>query len=226
MRLTRLVWALALTGALTGCKSDEPAETKTPSTPPRADTAVQGSRVPPAEIETAVEPVPPGSDEKAVRQGEAKPEASEKDAGSEAPPAKDASGADAAATGGTLQSDDILAREPATESAKVLHVLVGWRELAPAYRGQMDERAAARDRAAADALAREVLEKAKAGEDFAALMKTHSEDPGSASTARPYTATPDAPLVPPFKKLALRLGVGEVGLVETAYGWHVIKRIE
>ena len=32
-------------------------------------------------------------------------------------------------------------------------------------------------------------------------------------------------MVPPFKNLALRLKMGEAGLVKTQFGWHVIKRV-
>ena len=42
---------------------------------------------------------------------------------------------------------------------------------------------------------------------------------------RTYTATPEAGLVEPFKALALRLNVGEAGLVMTQYGWHIIVRV-
>ena len=120
----------------------------------------------------------------------------------------------------------ILAREPVTDSAEVKHILIGWADLAEAYRGEMDERAAARSRAEADELAMVLLNRLRSGEEIEPLMAEYSEDPGSASTGRAYTATPDAGLVPPFKALSLRLEVGEVGLVMTRYGWHIIKRVE
>lgn len=134
----------------------------------------------------------------------------------------------ASATAGAELTDskEILAREQVTDRAEVLHVLVGWADLAPAYGGRIDERAKARTKAAADKLAAEVLERARGGEDFRALMKTYSEDWGSAEQGKSYHATPDAQLVPPFKALALRLEPGETGIVQTAYGWHVIQRIE
>ena len=125
-----------------------------------------------------------------------------------------------------LESKDILAREPRTQRAEVLHVLVGWKELAANYRGDMDARGKSRSKDAADRLAREILSKARAGGDFRALMKEFSEDTGSSETGTSYTATPDAGLVAPFKALALRLDVGETGVVETTYGWHVIQRVK
>ena len=66
----------------------------------------------------------------------------------------------------------------------------------------------------------------KAGADFEMLMGMHSEDPGSATTGESYDVSPDAQLVIEFRQLGLRLEVGEVGVVESDYGLHIIKRIE
>ena len=41
-----------------------------------------------------------------------------------------------------------------------------------------------------------------------------------------YDVTPDAGLVPPFKNLSLRLNVGEVGVVRTDFGIHIIQRVQ
>jgi hypothetical protein len=123
-------------------------------------------------------------------------------------------------------STEILARTPATNRAEVLHVLIGWAELAPAYGGRMDERGKARTKAAADELASDILTRARGGADFRDLMRQYSEDWGSAQSGKSYNATPNAQLVPPFKALSLRLEPGETGIVQTVYGWHVIQRIE
>ena len=56
--------------------------------------------------------------------------------------------------------------------------------------------------------------------------RMHSEDPGSATTGESYDVSPDAQLVIEFRQLGLRLEVGEVGVVESDYGLHIIKRIE
>jgi parvulin-like peptidyl-prolyl isomerase len=90
----------------------------------------------------------------------------------------------------------------------------------------MDDRAKTRTKAQADALAVEILKRARAGEDFRSLVRAHSEDWASAQQATSYPVTAAAQLVPPFKALALRLEPGETGLVETTYGWHVMQRIE
>ena len=120
----------------------------------------------------------------------------------------------------------ILAREPVTDSAEVKHILIGWAELAPAYRGSMDARAALRTREQADEVVTQLLAQIRGGDPIEPLMAEFSEDPGSAVTGNSYTATPEAGLVPPFKALSLRLNIGETGLVLTRYGWHIIKRLE
>ena len=124
-----------------------------------------------------------------------------------------------------LESKEILARAPVTQSCDVKHVLIGWKDLAGSYHGHMDPRAAARTKEEADKLAVEIMNKIKGGAAIEDLMKSTSEDPGSAATGNSYPVTPDAGLVPPFKKLSLRLNEGEVGMVITDFGWHVIKRV-
>jgi peptidyl-prolyl cis-trans isomerase D len=126
-----------------------------------------------------------------------------------------------------IQSNDILAREQLTKKARVKHILIGWKDLGRSYGPEgMDPRARNRTRAEADALAVQILERVRAGEDIDSLMMQYSEDTGTAKTAAPYDVTIDAQLVFTFKRLSLRLKVGESGLVQTVYGWHIIKRVE
>ncbi|MGN1059865.1 MAG: peptidylprolyl isomerase, partial [Clostridia bacterium] len=76
------------------------------------------------------------------------------------------------------------------------------------------------------AKAAEVLEKAKAGADFDALVKEYGEDPGMESSPDGYTFTKGS-MVAEFEDAAFALGVGEISdLVETTYGWHIIKKYE
>jgi hypothetical protein len=126
----------------------------------------------------------------------------------------------------SVVSRDILDREPVANSAQVKHILIGWKDLAEAYQGRLDARAAKRDKAAAEAEVRSILEQLRGGADFDALMKTHSEDLGSASTARAYAVRPDAQLVIEFRQLSLRLKVSEIGVCESDFGFHIVKRIE
>ena len=120
-----------------------------------------------------------------------------------------------------LESTDIMSRPAEPGPMPVQHILIGWKE-SPAAK---DLRAKNRTKADADKLATEVLAKVRNGGDMAKLMKQYSEDPGSKDTARAYDVSADAPLVDPFKKLSMRLKVGEAGLVKTPFGWHIIKRI-
>ena len=121
----------------------------------------------------------------------------------------------------SLESADILARAPTTQKAKVKHILLGWTELHVS-----DPRGEKRTRAELDTLVKKTVEDLKKGAKIEPLMKELSEDPGSAASGESYDATPDAGLVEPFKNLSLRLNVGEVGVVKTDFGIHIIQRVE
>jgi len=125
-----------------------------------------------------------------------------------------------------LESADILKREPpATGTVHVQHVLIGWKDAPAAKSGRGDPRAKDRPKAEADKMAQDILARVQKGEDMTKLMKDFSEDPGSKDNGRAYPVSADAPMVEPFKNLSLRLKEGEVGLVKSPFGWHVIKRV-
>jgi peptidyl-prolyl cis-trans isomerase D len=142
------------------------------------------------------------------------------------PPAKPAPTATAPADPSVspVVSSDILAREPLANTAQVKHILIGWAELADAFGGRIDPRAAKRSKAEAEAIVRGIVKQLKDGADFDTVMKTNSEDTGSAATNHMFTVTPDAQLVIEFRQLSLRLNVGEIGVVQSDYGFHIIKR--
>ncbi len=125
-----------------------------------------------------------------------------------------------------LQSNDIMDRERLADKTEVRHILISWKDLAGTMGRGMDERAKTRSAAAAETLVTELTKRARAGEDFVALMKAHSEDQGSAKSGDSYTVTLNAKLVFEFKRMGLRLKVGEVGIVRSQFGWHIIKRVE
>src|SRR5262249_60660434 len=125
-----------------------------------------------------------------------------------------------------IQPTDILARDAVTKKAVVKHILISWHDQANAYPLGQDPRGQKRSRAEADALAAELLGRVRAGENMEALMAEYSEDGGSAKSGRSYNVAPDEKLVFEFKRLSLRLNVGEAGLVKTGFGWHIIKRLE
>jgi parvulin-like peptidyl-prolyl isomerase len=69
-----------------------------------------------------------------------------------------------------------------------------------------------------------LLERARAGEDFAELAEQHSDDPGSKRKGGLYEAFPRGRMVKPFEDAAFDLPIGSISdIVETAYGYHIIK---
>src|SRR5262249_2094057 len=148
-------------------------------------------------------------------------------AGSGAKAAVSATGSGSAAPGELskdIDSKDILTRTETAPEVYVKHVLLGWKELAAGRPGG-DPRAAKRSNAEAAALAQEIAAKLKANPDsIDALVKENSEDPGSLG-GEPYNVKGDTPFVPEFKTLALRLKEKEVGIVKTAFGYHVMERV-
>ncbi|MDO8963666.1 MAG: peptidylprolyl isomerase [Coriobacteriia bacterium] len=72
-------------------------------------------------------------------------------------------------------------------------------------------------------LAEEILAKVKKGDDFAALAKKYSTDPGSKANDGKLGWAPATQYVPEFAKATQEMKIGEVRLVETQFGWHIIK---
>ena len=122
-------------------------------------------------------------------------------------------------------SQDILAREPVANHTMVKHILIAWKDLdRDDY--HVDPRAQGRTKADAEQVVRSLLGQLKAGADFDQLMQSSSEDIGSATTGQSYAVSPDAGLVIEFKQLGLRLNVGEIGVCESMFGFHIMKRVE
>ncbi|GMQ62459.1 peptidylprolyl isomerase [Vallitalea maricola] len=72
--------------------------------------------------------------------------------------------------------------------------------------------------------AEEVLAKVKAGEDFEALVKEYSEDPGSKDKGGEYTFGRGSNFAPEFTEVSFSMEPGDVSeLVETSFGYHIIK---
>ena len=79
-------------------------------------------------------------------------------------------------------------------------------------------------------LATRLLERAKAGEDFASLANQYTQDPGNNGTGGVkqgglYSGIKKGVFVPPFEKAALSLEAGKLypSLVESDFGYHIIK---
>lgn len=78
-----------------------------------------------------------------------------------------------------------------------------------------------------------LLKRAKDGEDFDKLVEEYSEDPGSKSQpdgyylGKGFILGSQGSMVSEFEEASLALKVGEVSdIVETTYGFHIIKRYE
>jgi parvulin-like peptidyl-prolyl cis-trans isomerase-like protein len=126
------------------------------------------------------------------------------------------------------------AAAPATPPAahiKVQHILI-------AFAGKVPGKNVTRTQDEARALANQILERARKGEDFDELVRTYTDDraPGiyglanSGVTPAPGEFSRDR-MVPAFGNVGFTLAPGEIGMAEysmatSPYGWHIIKRLE
>jgi len=110
--------------------------------------------------------------------------------------------------------DDNQARFSTPEQVRASHILI--------KADKNDEEA----KAAAKKKITDLLKRARAGEDFAELARQYSEDPGSKARGGEYTF-PRKRMVKPFEDAAFSLEVGQISdIVETTYGYHIIKLLE
>jgi len=101
------------------------------------------------------------------------------------------------------------------ETVHASHILIG-----------VPQGADAATKQAARAKAQQVLKQVKAGGDFAALAKANSQD-GSAQNGGDLGFFPKGQMEPTFEKTAFALKPGQTsGLVETPFGFHIIKVLE
>lgn len=141
-----------------------------------------------------------------------------------------ATGATAAQTAPAAEPAPAAAGAPA-EHIKVQHILI-------AFSGKVPGKNITRSQDEARALAQEILERAKKGEDFDELVRTYTDDrpPGiyalSNSGVAPATGEFSRDrMVPAFGNVGFSLAPGEIGMAEydpstSPYGWHIIKRLE
>ena len=118
------------------------------------------------------------------------------------------------------QIQDFYAKNPdqfkQDERVRASHILIAFPEKA-------DAAAKAQARTKAD----QVLKDVKAGKDFAALAKQHSQDPGSAVNGGDLGFFQKGQMVGPFNDVAFTLAPGAVSdVVETQFGYHIIKVAE
>ena len=104
----------------------------------------------------------------------------------------------------------------ANATAKASHILL-------AYKGA-PQSAATRTKEEAQALANSLLAQAKANPDgFGMLAMTNSDDPGSKNNGGEYDNITPGQMVPTFNDYVFNNPVGSIGVVETDFGFHVIK---
>lgn len=92
---------------------------------------------------------------------------------------------------------------------------------------ETDEEGNIPEAAKADTLAKanEVLEKVNNGEDFDSLINEYGEDPGMKQNPDGYYFN-EGVMVAPFEEATYALNEGDTSdLVETSYGYHIIKRL-
>jgi len=72
-----------------------------------------------------------------------------------------------------------------------------------------------------------ILEKARGGEDFGQLAEQYSEDPGSKDRGGLYENFERGTMVKPFEDASFNLPIGSISdIVETRYGYHIIKVLD
>ncbi len=107
------------------------------------------------------------------------------------------------------------------ERAQASHILI-------AYKGARNAAPnVTRSKEQAKKRAENVLKKAQKGTDFGTLAGEYSEDPGSKSKGGDLGSFTRSAMVKPFSDAAFGLRAGELsGIVETEFGFHIIKRTQ
>jgi parvulin-like peptidyl-prolyl isomerase len=95
------------------------------------------------------------------------------------------------------------------------------------WRGSAGGGTATRTRDEARTRAEEVLRRARAGEDFTALVREFSDEPNAASRGGALGHFGHGTMVEEFERAAFALDPGQISdVVETQFGFHVIQRTE
>jgi len=118
------------------------------------------------------------------------------------------------------QVNDFYAKNPSqfqqAERVRASHILI-----------RVPEGGDAKGKEQARGRADDILKQVKAGGDFAALAKEHSQDPGSGPKGGDLGFFERGQMVGPFEEAAFSLAAGQSSeLVETQFGFHIIKVVD
>lgn len=108
--------------------------------------------------------------------------------------------------------EKMILKHTLVEQARARHILIATSE--------------GSDPATLKAEAEELLSQLKAGADFAALAAEHSDDPGSGATGGDLGWAPRGVYVAPFDEAVFSMTVGELRIVETDFGFHIIELLD
>jgi len=120
-----------------------------------------------------------------------------------------------------LLPEDMLREhyEKQSHEVKASHVLIG-------YKG-LQRSKATRSKNEAEALAKDIVKRAKSGESFDAMAAKYSEDPSAKSNKGDLGYFTWGRMVGPFQETAFSLNPGEISdPVLTQFGYHVIKVVD
>ena len=114
-----------------------------------------------------------------------------------------------------------LAKLEQPEKVRVSHILISTRDLKTDEELKPDQKKLKRQ------VAEKVLVRARAGEDFAKLVKEFSDDKPSLQDNGEYILSRQDPFVPEFRAAAFSLATNQISdIVTTAFGYHILKSHE
>lgn len=115
-------------------------------------------------------------------------------------------------------TDDMLKETFKQKYRRAKHILFLTQDMTTGLALSDDEKKAAYEKA------QEVFVRAQSGEDFDALAKEFTQDPGLASNPDGYVFT-DGEMVSEFEDGVDMLQNGQMSFVTSSYGYHIIKRL-
>lgn len=114
---------------------------------------------------------------------------------------------------------------------QVQHILIG-------FAGSVRGKAITRTQEEAKTLAYQILDRARAGEDFDALVRQYTDDSPPGIYGMSNVSVPPLPgeyprdqMVPAFGNVGFAVSPGNIGIADydpaaSPFGWHIIKRLK